>query len=137
MVKHRLISVKHRLFFCEGCFSQATNWCLVLWHFGSAKSLSSIQNLPWHSAMSRHIYVFSICLDENNAKAIEFLGVIKTTFPRIRNIVQERKEMFYSIKKLFLFFSQFSNLISWRRSFLVLSTDVCILFSLFFSYIGF
>ena len=69
------------------CFSQATNWCLVLWHFGSVKSLNSIQNLPWHSAMSRHIYIFTICLSKNNAKAIEFLGIIKTTFPRIRKYI--------------------------------------------------
>ena len=66
------------------CFRQATNWCLVLWHFSSVKSLNSVRNLPWHSAMSRHIYVFSICLVKNNAKAIAFLGFIKTNFPRIR-----------------------------------------------------
>ena len=39
------------------CFSQVTNWFLVLWHFVSAKSLNSVQNLPWHSAIPRHIYV--------------------------------------------------------------------------------
>ena len=64
------------------CFSQATNW-----HFGSVKSLNSVRNLPWHSVMPRHIYAFSICLGKNNAKAIEFLGIIKTTFPRIRKYI--------------------------------------------------
>ena len=85
----RLCNIKHGF---EGsisnvdmaCFSQATNWCLVLRHFGSVKSLNSVRNLPWHSTMQRHIYVFSICLGKNNVKANEFLGIIKTTFPRIR-----------------------------------------------------
>ena len=67
------------------CFSQATNWCLVLWHFGSVKSLNSIRNLPWHLAMLRRVYIFSICLGKNNV--IEFLGIIKTTFPRIRKYI--------------------------------------------------
>ena len=35
----------------------------------------------------RHVYVFSICLGKNNAEAIEFLGIIKTTFPRIRKYI--------------------------------------------------
>ena len=90
--QNRLFNIKHGF---EGsisnvdmaCFSQATNWCLVLWNFGSVKSLNSIRNLPWHSSMPRHIYVFSICLSKNNAKAIEFLGIIKTTFPRIRKYI--------------------------------------------------
>ena len=88
----RLFNIKHAF---EGsilnvdmaCFSQVTNWRLVLWHFDSVKSLNSIQNFPWHSAMSRHIYIFTICLSKNNAKAIEFLGIIKTTFPRIRKYI--------------------------------------------------
>ena len=88
----RLCNIKHGF---EGsisnveiaCFSQVTNWCLVLWHFGSAKSLKGVENLPWYSAMPRNIYVFSICLGKNNAKAIEFLGIIKTTFPRIRKYI--------------------------------------------------
>ena len=53
--------------------------------------------------------------------------------PRINYIfVQERKAMLCLIKKLFLSFTQFSNLISKRRSFTVLSTDVCVLTSYFF-----
>ena len=69
------------------CFSQATNWYLVWWDFGSVKSLNSVRNLPWHSKMPRHIYVFSILLGKNNAKAIKFLWIIKTTFPRIRKYI--------------------------------------------------
>ena len=94
------------------CFSQTTNWCSVLWHFGSVKSLSSVPNLPRHSAMPRHIYVFSIFLGKNNVKGIKFLGIIKPTFPRIRKhiLLFKKKKMFYSMKKLFLFFSQFSDL---------------------------
>ena len=69
------------------CFSQATNWCLVLWDFGSVKSLNSVQNLLWHSKLPRHIYVFSIFLGKNNAKAIKFLWIIITTFPRIRKYI--------------------------------------------------
>ena len=69
------------------CFSQVTNWCLGLWDFCSVKSLSSIRNLPWHSVMSRDIYIFSICLGKNNAKSTEFLGIIKTTFSRIRKYI--------------------------------------------------
>ena len=98
----RLCNIKHGF---EGsisnveitCFSQVTNWCLVLWHFGSAKSLKGVENLPWYSAMPRHIYVFSICLGKNNAKAIEFWGIIKTTFPRIRKY----KLLFKKEKKCF------------------------------------
>ena len=53
--------------------------------------------------------------------------------PTIKYIfVQERKAVFHLIKKLFLSFSQFSNLISSRRSFTVLSTYICVLISYFF-----
>ena len=53
--------------------------------------------------------------------------------PRIKYIfVRERKAMFRIIKKLFLSFTQFSSLVSYRRSFTVLSTDVCVLISYFF-----
>ena len=38
-------------------------------------------------------------------------------------------KIFYLIKKLFLLFTQFSNLTSSCRSYTVLTTDVCILFS--------
>ena len=69
------------------CFRQATNLCLVYGHFGSVKTLNSVRNLSWHSAMLRHIYVSSICLGKNNAKAIKFLGIIKATFPRIRKYI--------------------------------------------------
>ena len=44
-----------------------------------------------------------------------------------KNIFVSRTGMFCLIKILFLFFTQFSNLISWRSSFTVLSADVCIL----------
>ena len=67
LVKKRLFNIKHD--FEESisnvdmaCFSQATNWCLVLWHFDSVKSLNSVRNLSWHSAVPRHIYVFSILI---------------------------------------------------------------------------
>ena len=92
------------------CFSQATNWCLVLWHFGSVKSLNSVRSLPWHSAMSRHIYVFSICLGKNNAKEIEFLEIIKTTFPRIRKYIllfKNEKKCFTRQKSYFCFSHNF------------------------------
>ena len=48
---------------------------------------------------------------------------LKKMLPRIKYIfVLKTKEMFHLIKKLFLSFTQFSNLISYRRSFTVLST---------------
>ena len=75
------------------CFNQATNWCLILWYFGSVKSPNSVWNLPWHSAMPKHINVFNICLSINNAKSIEFLGNLKTTFRKIRkDILLFKKE---------------------------------------------
>ena len=43
--------------------------------------------------------------------------------------------MFRIIKKLFLSFTQFSILLSYRRSFTVLSTDVCVLISYYFSFL--
>ena len=56
--------------------------------------------------------------------------------PRIKYIfVRERKAMFRIIKKLFLSFTQFSSLVSYRRSFTVLSTDVCVLISYYFSFL--
>ena len=57
----------------------------------------------------------------------------KGTFLRIKKYFCLKKEekCFCPTKKLFLCFTQFSNLISWRRSFNVLSKDVCILFSYF------
>ena len=47
--------------------------------------------------------------------------------PRIKNkYFCFFKERLCSIKRLLLFFTQFSKLILWRRSFPVLSTDACI-----------
>ena len=46
-------------------------------------------------------------------------------------MLKTRKEIFCLMKKLFLFFTRFSNLISRHRSFTILSTDACILFSYF------
>ena len=87
------------------CFSQTTNWCSVLWHFGSVKSFSSVPNLPRHSAMLRHIYVFSIFLGKNNVKAIKFLGIIKPTFPRIRKhiLLFKKKNVLLNKKVIFVF----------------------------------
>ena len=56
---------------------------------------------------------FSIRLGKKNAEVIKFLGIFKNMSLRIKYIfVQERKAMFRLIKKLFLSFTQFSNLIS-------------------------
>ena len=53
--------------------------------------------------------------------------------PRIKRIfVGKTKAMLHLIKKLCLSLTRFSTLISYRRSFNVLSMDVCILFSYFF-----
>ena len=52
--------------------------------------------------------------------------------PRIKNkYFCFFKERLCSIKRLLLFFTQFSKLILWRRSFPVLSTDACIALSYF------
>ena len=93
------------------CFSQTTNWCSVLWHFGSVKSFSSVPNLPRHSAMLRHIYVFSIFLGKNNVKAIKFLGIIKPTFPRIRKhiLLFKKKKCFTQWKSCFCFSHNFQT----------------------------
>ena len=76
-------------------------------------------------------YLFiSICLGQKNADVIKFLGISKNMSPRIKCIfVQERQAMFRLIKKLFLSFTQFSNLVSLSRSFTVLSTYVFVLIS--------
>ena len=61
-----------------------------------------------------HLCIFSICIGKKiNKKCCK----------------KERNSLLN--KKLFLFSTRFSNLISWSRSFAVLSTDVCILFSYF------
>ena len=50
---------------------------------------------------------------KKNAEVKKFLEILKNMSPRIKCIfVQERKAMFCLIKKLFLSFTQFSNLIS-------------------------
>ena len=58
--------------------------------------------------------LFSICLGTKNAEVIKFLGILKKNMSlKIKYIfVQERKTVFRLIKKLFLSFTQFSNLIS-------------------------
>ena len=40
--------------------------------------------LPRH--LPRYIYVFSICFAKKNAEAIKFLGMLKSTSPRIKYI---------------------------------------------------
>ena len=56
---------------------------------------------------------FSIRLGKKNPEVIKFLGIFQNISPTTKNIfVQERKAMFHLIKKLFLSFIQFSNLIS-------------------------
>ena len=75
---------------------------------------------------------FSICLGKKMPR-IKFLGILKYMSPRIKCFWSTRKAMFRT-------FQIFSNLISQHRSFAVLSTDVCMLFSFFvflFSYISF
>ena len=50
---------------------------------------------------------------KKNAAVIKFLGILKTMPPRTKYIfAQEGKAMFRLMKKLFLSFTQFSNLIS-------------------------
>ena len=78
------------------------------------------------------IYVFfSICLGKKkNAEAIKFLETLKKYV--------SKNKIYFCLKKksnaslIFLSFTRLSNLISSRKSFTVLSTDVCILFSYFF-----
>ena len=49
---------------------------------------------------------------KKNAEVIKFLGILKKYVSKNNIFVQERKAMFHLIKKLFLSFTQFSNLIS-------------------------
>ena len=66
--------------------------------------------------MPRHFYVFRICLGKKKCRSDWFLSNYKKKnfFKKKKKytFVQERKEMLHSIKKLFLFSLQFSNLIS-------------------------
>ena len=71
-----------------------------MWQFCSVESLNSIQNLPWHSVMARHVYVFSICLTKK-CRVNWILRNYENYFSKntkICTFVQKRKEMFYSIK---------------------------------------
>ena len=81
---------------------------------------------------------FSICLAKKTAEVIKFLGIFKKYIAENKIFVQERKAKFRLTKKLFLSFTQYSNLFSGQRSVTVLSTDVCVLISYFFlfSYIS-
>ena len=72
----------------------------------------NIWGLCWGKSM-----VFSICFGQKKKQteqAIKFLGILtKNMSPWIKYIfVEKRKAMFRLIKKLFLTFTQFSNLIS-------------------------
>ena len=70
---------------------------------------------------------------QENTEVMKFLGILKNMSRRIKYIfVEERKAMFGLIKKLFLSFTRFSNLIFQGRSFTVLSSDPCVLISYFF-----
>ena len=67
---------------------------------------------------------------KKNAEAIKFLETLK------KHVFKNK--IYFCLKKksnaslIFLSFTRLSNLISSRKSFTVLSTDVCILFSYFF-----
>ena len=82
---------------------------------------------------------FNISLGKKNVKAIELFGILKTYFSKIRKYIFLFKivEMFCLIKQLFLFFSQFSNLIPLRRSFSVLFRDVYFLINKYFTFVFF
>ena len=94
-----------------------------------------LQCLKFASAVSKcwaYICFLVSASAKKNAEAIEFLGILQKYYSKNKKIyIFVKKEMFHLIIKLFLFLTQFSNLISWRRSFTVLFTDVCIL-SLYF-----
>ena len=81
--------------------------------------IHSVLNSPWQST---NVEVF--------AEAIEFLWILKIY------IFLFKKETFCFIKKLLLFFTRFSNLFLWRRSFTVLFTNFLFIL-LLFSYISF
>ena len=77
---------------------------------------------------------FSICIGNKNAEAIEFLGILNNFFSNIKKNIYIyfclKKEMSCLIKKgIFIFYTIFK--LSWRRSFTVLTADVCLLFSYF------
>ena len=57
-------------------------------------------------------FLVSPSVKKTNAEVTKFLGILKSMPPRIKYIfVQERKAIIRLIKKLFLSFTQFSNLI--------------------------
>ena len=74
-----------------------------MWHFGSVKSHNSVWNLPWHSALLRHIcYLVS-----NSAKKWK---IIKATFPRIRKYIlssKKKRNVLLSKKIIFGFLTTF------------------------------
>ena len=53
-----------------------------------------LSSLEMPRLLLRHIYVFSICLGKKNAEAIEFLGLLKNTFPRIKKNWFKKKKYF-------------------------------------------
>ena len=76
-------------------------------------SISKFYQLSIWGFCRRISMFFSICLGKKNAEVIKVLRILRNMSPRIKYIfVQEVKAMFCLIKKLFLSFTQFSNLVS-------------------------
>ena len=108
-----------------------------MWHFGSVRSLNSVRNLPWNLAMPTHIYVFYYLSRQKRCRDNWILRNFKNYFSKNKEkyTLVKKRNVFLNKRVIFVFLTIF-NLISWRRSFPVLSTDIWFLFSLFFSYIS-
>ena len=75
-------------------------------------SLTKMIQSAFETFAEGYLMFFSICLGKKNAEVIKFQGISKNMSPKMKYIlVQERKAIFCLIK-LFLSFTQFSNLIS-------------------------
>ena len=76
----------------------------------------AVQRLKFAYAVGkcRGIYMFfSVCLGKKNAEAIKFLGILKKYVSKNKiYFCLKKRKMFCLIKKLFLSFTWFSNLIS-------------------------
>ena len=108
---------------------------------------NSIRNSPWQSGNAEAFVElclwFLVSVPAKKKKCREnwiLRNLKKNTFPRIKKyilylihyIVWKRREVFCLIKKYILFFTRFSNLISWCRSFTVFTrlNSLFILFKL-------
>ena len=72
----------------------------------------SVRNLPWHSAMPSHIYIFSICVGKTKCRGNWILRNYENCFSRIRKYIlcSTKKRNVLLNKKSYFCFSYNSKL---------------------------